>query len=433
MRHLLKIIGNFIITFIFLFSSKIYADTSYKAAIAFTDTNFLLSRDRHSKNDLETLDASFELLYDNTRYFKADIKPQLRIDFLNSDRNRYIPNEAYLTFYIPHHQWTIGEQIVHWGVSTFFNPTDSINRQDYEDNFFMPSKLGELIVAYHWDMPHGPPIENLSLDVMALPFFQTTPLPELNTRYNFIGHSGAIPYSLADGQENPHYPQAMGGAISLSLKSEHVDASIDYYHGPEKTPGYFLQIDGTGALRLKPFYYTVDMIGLNIEVPVNHFNFHLETAAKITTENDPKVHDVNFEDNNGVPKSYIQYVPGVDYIWHGNPGDLTLTLEYMGEPNFERKLRNFRPFQNDLFVGARFLFSDYRQSECEVGLVKDLGNEELALLTHVSTKLYKDLRGEVGALIVHRDGTTNSPISYFDNNSQVYAKVSYTFGGALKK
>ena len=422
----------FIFLFLFLSPKSGWAYLEYKIEPSFEHLSFFLNRDEYRTNDQETFELKFGFVYDNEKNFKTDLQPRFKIDFRDFSRNRYFPNDAYLKYYRP--QWEIwaGLQTMTWGVAESFNPTDIINRKDFEDNYYNPEKLGEAMAGFKYGWNQAGPFDSLTLTLLALPFFQEAPLPENDTRFALTGSIGGIPYSLFDDQDKMGPLQSIGGAFEISATVKNVDLSLDFYHGPERNPGFFLMIDDDGALRLQPFYYTIDMIGFNLEAPIGNFVLRFEGAGKITAINDAKEHDLAFEDNNAIPSNHLQLVPGFDYTFHNfaGAGDMRVTFEYLGEVDHKTTLRDFRPFKNDLFFGFQYDFNNTRSSQIKFGVIKDLANREVLITFAINSKIYKELKMEVKGVFIRRDDDlANSPVSFFDNNSYLLGRLSYAFGG----
>lgn len=408
-----------------------FASADLTATVAFENLNYLSNRDEHGINDQETFESDVKFIYDNKSHFKLNLHPRVKIDFLDPSRNRYIPNESYLLYYTNHFELSGGIKSPRWGLSNAYSPTDVLIRKDFEDNFYLPERLGEVTVEARYHPGSFGFLSDPTFQFLFFPIFQETPLPNSESRFTFDGSTGILPYSFINNQETLGYPKNLGGAFQFKSTIKPVDFAISYYHGPEKDPGYVLRIDNTGALRLRAFYYLIDMLGFEIQVPLGNFLFHFESAYKITSANDPKPHDVRFEDNNALPQSYFQFVPGVDYTFHQlfGSGALTLILEYLGEQSHESSLRNFRPFRNDLFFGARYEWMNSKETWLSLGTFKDLSNTESAILVDFSTKLVKELKLGLSALFVTQDADEDfSPLSYFDNNSFMLARLSYPFG-----
>lgn len=410
--------------FFLLLSPPLYAGSTLTGDIEFENVNFLIHRQNHSINDQENLNGTFTFIYDNEHSFKIDLEPRLKIDFLDSSLNRYLPNTAEIVLYSATNELRGGIGMIPWGVSHSFNPTDVLNRQDLEASFYRPERLGDVFIKGKKTFSH------LTFSAFLLPFFQETPLPENDNCFALKGSAGGLPYTLISHQDTPDYAKSLGEALTVSALIGRADLSLHYYHGPEHNPGFVLVTDSNGSLRLQGFYYTIHMIGTNIEIPLgNTLLFHLESAVKITSQQ--RRHVLNFQDNNAVPDSYFQMVPGIDYTVHNiGTGEIELTLEYLKEFNSGSGLRNFRAFQNDLFVGGRYRANNRQDTTAELGVIKDLTNPEAILLARFESHLYKEIKGGFEGILVRRGGN-NTLLSYFDNNSYLMAKLSYSFGGPL--
>ena len=417
------------LTLAMTFALPVQATTTLTGDVAFLNTNFLLHRNNHPINDQESVEAVLKYIYDNEHSFKLDLQPRLKIDFLDASLNRYLPNTAEAVFYSPAGEIRGGIGMIPWGVSHSFNPTDVINRKDLEANFYNPDRLGDFFLEGKKIFPQVGGFSDLTLTALVLPLFQETPLPENNNRFALAGTAGPAPYTLLTDQDTPGYPKALGGAFAASALVGRADLSLHYYHGPEHNPGFVLVTDSSGALRLRGFYYTIDMIGTNAEIPLAGLLFHFESAVKITSES--RTHIVSNGDNNAVPATYFQAVPGVDYtIQKIGDGEIEVTLEYLKEFNRGSGLRNFRPFQNDLFLGGRYRANNRQDTTAELGIIKDVTNRETVFVARAESRLYRNLKGGLESIAVIR-GSGDTPLSYFDNNSYIMAKLSTSFGGPV--
>jgi len=361
---------------------------------------------------------------------KVDLKPRLKVDFRNFSRNRYIPNEAYFLYYKPHFENAIGFQKISWGSSIFFNPTDVINRKDYEDNFYTPDKLGDVVLSAKTMTEKMGFLSDISAKLLIMPVFYETPLPENDTRFALTGNFGVIPFQKDIGQDHPDsYAKMFGAALDLRATTKMIDWQFIYYHGPERDPGFYLRTNNSGNLVIRPFYYNIDMIGLNAEANFGKFVFHAEVAFKITKLNDARTHQLGGNTTDIIPDTYLQYVPGIEYTIDGlfGGGSLIFSLEYLSENKREASLEDLRPFKNDIFFGTSLDFGNVKQSKIEVGAVKDLSNRELAIFFSLTTKLIKELKLAIEGAIIRQDPNQNEPLSFFDNNSFIQSKLSYTF------
>lgn len=411
------------------FTRPAWSFFEYQVSVKHTTTDFFIHRENHSINDQETLESSFEFVYDNEKNLKLLIKPWLKVDFLDASRNRYIPNETYFLYHHSHFEFSAGLQRVALGVSEVFSPTDVLNRYDLEDHFYSPSPLGELMVGAKYMVDQMGFLTDTTFQFVALPWFQETPLPENDTRFALAGTQSGISYSLIEPQEDPDFIKGFGVAFIFSTTINNFDLQLVYYHGPDRSPGYYLRVDDRGALRLGVFYYTIDMFGTNVEASVGDVIFHAETAYRLTTNNAFKAHDISPVRDNAIPNSYLQFVTGVEYTFVElfGPAHLRLMMEYTGEIADSSSYQSFRPFDHDIILGMQILFNNRLDSSLEWGVFKDLTQSEAVFYSEFSSKIYREIRCGVKGFFVNR-ASANQPFSMFDNNSYVTAFVLYDFG-----
>jgi len=274
------------------------------------------------------------------------------------------------------------------------------------------------------------PFTDVKLEVAIFPWLQETPLPDNDTRFALSGDYNGIPYQLDTVQNMPDsYFRSMGFGVFLSGMLSGFEWEFVYYHGPERMPGYFLTTNTSGALRLRPFYYTIDMIGSNFSLALGSFLFHVELATKITAGNNVVTHDIPGQTDDLVPNNYFQYVPGIDYTIENifGQGILRMTLEYYGENNTALKLGEYRPFKKDIFFGFEYDFNNPMMTQIKMGFMKDLSNTEFVSIIDFDTKVYRELKFGLRAVFVNRDSDANAPLTYFENNSFVSTRVSWGF------
>ncbi|MBX7148019.1 hypothetical protein K1X76_02950 [bacterium] len=408
----------------------------YKADLAFQNQHYFFSRSEHPINDQLNFEAEFGFLYDNRDNFLVNIKPLFYFDALDVNRMRYIPNEAYLKYYTNNIELSAGFQMVPWGVSRSFNPTDVMNRKDLERNYYRPERLGDPMVGFRYTNPQLGFLSQFGVDVYVLPVFMETPLPKFDSRFSLDNQAMGAAFTAFEEQEIAGYGRQIGAGLKVSGSIKATDISLHYYHGPERQPSFYLLLDNNLNLRIQPFYYTIDMIGFNVASVLGKFTLHAEAAYKITASNPEKPHQLPLANvSDAIPNNYFQFVPGVDYTFDGvfKTGTLILSAEYIGEDKHTNYFEEFRPLKNDIFLGTQFVLNDVRNTSFELGMMKDLSNEEMIVFFEAGTNVYKELRFTVGGSIINQDSDPDLPLSFFDNNTYVYSRLSYSFGGSLKK
>lgn len=433
--HDTKIKSILLLTFLttFFVSPSSFAKGSIKLTsnITLENRSFVFSRSDHSINDQPAIETDFSFIFDNQKNFILHLTPRLHYDALDSDLLRYIPNEAYLKFYNDHWELNAGLQIVSWGVAHSFNPTNVLNRRDMALNYYDPPLLGDPMVGIKWSSANVGLFSQLSFEAYVLPLFLETPLPCDESRFAITSNTGGLTFTKSNFQETPDYTKSVGAGFKASATIKSTDIALVFYHGPERTPAFYLFLDNTLNLKAQPFYYTIDMAGLDFTTVLGPITLRTEAAFKSTYFNDAKRHQIPLVDtSDAIPNSYAQFVGGIDYTIDGifSHGTLILIAEYIGENNHSTVFEEFRPLKNDVFVGLDLLLNDVRSTELKAGIIKDLNNSEMIVKLEGSTKIYKELKLSLGGMIINQDKDPNMPLSFFDNNTSVYTSLSYSFG-----
>lgn len=419
-----------LLLFILCIPKLVFAKSSLQLESSFESLQFIPNRSQFSINNQETLNLEFKFLYENEEYLKIDLRPRLKIDFFDFSRNRYIPNEANFIYEKNSFELLAGFHRLSWGSSWFMNPTDVINRRDLEDNIYDAEKLGDVMISAKFYRDHLAFLKDASLQIIFMPLFLETPLPENDTRFAIQGTYRGVTFNKADNQEHPDdYFNQFSLATRLAGTIGSVDSDLIFYHGPSRTPSHYGIINSSsGALQAKAYYYTITMIGLNLETSVSDFVFHIESAYTSTAFNGPKSHALIGLNSDVTPKSYFQFVPGIE--WHKanlfNKGSLTVLMEYYGEADRSAVIEEFRPFRNDLLLGTKLTLDNKGTTALELGWIKDLGNKESVVRLEASHNLTPDLRLSFQGVWVQRSSNTQELLSFFPNNSYVSVKLSHS-------
>jgi len=183
------------------------------------------------------------------------------------------------------------------------------------------------------------------------------------------------------------------------------------------------------APRLTPVYYRADSVGGSAQWALGPWVLKGETVYTFTSAAElPRRFKL------AVPKSYFQYVVGVDRTFTDVLGknEVTVSLEYSGEDNPRvTSLTGLRPFKSDLFIGARWQFHDQRRTEVRVFLAADVLKDEQLWLTEFNTTLYGNLKLVLEGQFVNR-GESKPPdrlsvFGIFPNNTNIRVAVRYEF------
>jgi hypothetical protein len=238
--------------------------------------------------------------------------------------------EAWGMYYNGFMSLSLGKKIVKWGRTDLFTPLSRFNPSDYilrspdfEDRD-MGNLLGELTLnAGPW----------FRLSVVATPLWNpsllmTSPL-KLPQNITLEMPGGIDP---ADGLHS----YGIRGDLMLGG----FDAGIQFFHGPDLTPGLAL----TGADYSDPMNPVISITG--VPYIINHAGLDFETVIApfvvrgTLAWSDPVEEK---EGNEEVPFSQVEWVAGIDWT----PGAVRITAEYSG-----KKVLDFYPSPYDPIIGT---------------------------------------------------------------------------------
>lgn len=418
----------FLILFLSVGHSQVLAGTRQQVQVELSETSFLYDRAQNDINDLLTLDAHYLLHYNNDKHFLLHIDPRLRLDFIDDNRNRYQPHEAYMGFFNDKWDFRFGLQKVNWGNGTLFNPTDVINRSDLEANYILREKLSDPIVSLIFNSANEAASTQVGLEAYVMPLFMATPLPQNNSRFSLSGEQNAIDYTLADEQDLPSYKNSFGTGFGLTLQNEVWDVRGYFYHGPKHVPGYALRVDNNGALRLQPFYYNINMLGFTTNITQNQVTLKSALSYKNTNGNDDYPHDIQPVEDDAIPKNSLEFLFGVDYELP-QPDDNTtvkLSLEYLGTTQEQPAYSSPILLQSDVLLAVSSNSNNKNGVRLMAGVLKDIGSREWLGLADFSFLLFEQIR--LGSQCFYTHATDDSALSLFDNTSYLKGYLSYSWG-----
>ena len=406
-------------------SKRARTDVKMKGHVELGYRAFLIDRGRGLTDDNVDLTGEADLTYDLSRVLRLRVHPRVAIDPLEQARNRYEPYDAYLEYTPDSWSFLVGQLIESWSAVEMFSPADLLNRRDLERNFYDPEKLGEVMARIRFASPDGGWFRQPTFSLYVLPVFRRTPLPTNHDRFRF-DITGDNVGDLSKKSVEPAFDVGFGARSTATLGS--ADLALFYYGGPGRLPSFAM--DPTSlAPRLTPVYYRADSVGGSAQWALGPWVLKGETVYTFTSAAElPRRFKL------AVPKSYFQYVVGVDRTFTDVLGknEVTVSLEYSGEDNPRvTSLTGLRPFKSDLFIGARWQFHDQRRTEVRVFLAADVLKDEQLWLTEFNTTLYGNLKLVLEGQFVNR-GESKPPdrlsvFGIFPNNTNIRVAVRYEF------
>ncbi|MFN2337632.1 MAG: hypothetical protein ABR544_01520, partial [Gammaproteobacteria bacterium] len=200
----------------------------------------------------------------------------------------------------------------------------------------------------------GQPMVNLALvrewgtlDLFLLPGFRERTFPGIEGRLR--------PALVVDTEQAVYESAREERRIDAALRWSHYigpwDLGLSHFHGTSREPRLLPGVDGDGQPVLVPRYDVIHQTGLALQRIAGDWLWKLELIRR-----------------SGQGDTFTAAVGGFEYTLVGlreSVMDLGLLLEYSFD---DRKNAAPNPFENDLFLGTRWVFNDVDGTEILAGL-----------------------------------------------------------------
>ena len=344
-------------------------------AISFDDSYTLELEIRGYPNDSEDQDrfdddvaASFEPEFQKS--FNQDdtiltFTPFGRWDSRDRERRHGDVRELHALHVAGSWETLIGVSKVFWGVTESSHLVDIINQTDFLEGFDGEDKLGQPMIR----LSHS--FEQSTLTLFALPGFREREFlaPDNPLSLPFLVDNGTPLYDSSDEDDHVDF------AIRYSGYRGIVDYGLSWFTGTSRDPGF---VQGEDE-RLIPFYAQIDQLGLDLQITYDAWLWKLETIRR------------EF-DNEGSGEDFTAAVGGFEYSFYGMADGL-YDLGVLAEYHYDsRDDVASIPFQDDLFLGVRFGFTDAESSEILAGVIVDLEDQSRSFRVEANRRVFTDAR-----------------------------------------
>ncbi|MGB5708405.1 MAG: hypothetical protein WBM41_16435 [Arenicellales bacterium] len=254
---------------------------------------------------------------------------------------------------------------VFWGVTESNHLVDIINQTDQLEGFDGEDKLGQQMIRI-----------SRSFDQSALTLFV---LPGFRER-QFLSQDNPLSLPFPIDNDSPLYDSPdeqdhIDFAARFSGYRGIIDYGFSWFSGTSRQPDFVPGGDG----RLIPFYAQIDQLGLDLQITSEAWLWKLE-AIRRDFENDASGED------------FSAAVGGFEYSIYGLADgmfDLGLLAEYHYDSRDDRATV---VFQNDLFAGLRFGFTDAESSEILAGVFVDQDDQSTSFRVEANRRIFTDAR-----------------------------------------
>lgn len=260
-------------------------------------------------------------LQNSLNYEKAILKSDLRVlkgMFFDEEKLIVQPRELFAGYISERFDFLAGYQIVNWGRTDGFNPTNNITPND---NFFLSAepddqKKSNLLLRLKYRFT--PQIE---LEFIAIPYYAAS-----DYRFDLFGLDGNVQFNNTLLPERKLKNGTLAARMNFELPA--AGWSFSFFDGFDPFHGFDVESvdwpNGQPKLNNTPTPYRKTTIGADAAIPVGNYIFRGEAAYNNTKNSENKMY---------IPETDVSYVLGVETQLAG----ATLIGQYIGKliPDFE--------------------------------------------------------------------------------------------------
>jgi len=210
----------------------------------------------------------------------------------------------------------LGEQIVSWGRTDGFNPTNNITPNNYF--FFSGNPDDQKIPNFmlKTDIRFSPQID---WEVIAIPIFR----PSMY-RYNLFNMGENVSFAEAIVPDKTFENGSLATKLNIELSG--IGFSASWFHGYDPFYGFDLKnVDfatGSPVITYIPSFYQKNTIGLDATIPIGSWIVRGEGAFNLTKNDEKKMY---------TPNNDIGFVAAIEH----NFGGFVTILQYVGKHTFD--------------------------------------------------------------------------------------------------
>ena len=226
--------------------------------------------------------------------------------------------EAYAGISANSFELLLGEQIISWGRTDGFNPTNNITPNNY---FFLSADPDDQKIPNFMlksNIRFSPSVE---WELIMIPVFRPS-----EYRYDLFSMGDNV--SFLDAILPERTVKNSSFATRLDFELSKIGFSVSWFNGYDPFYGFDLEntdfSSGSPVVTYISSYYKKNSIGLDLAIPAGTWIIRGEGAHNITSNDENKIY---------IPNSDISYVIGLEHDF----GGFTTILQYIGKYTFDYK------------------------------------------------------------------------------------------------
>jgi len=284
-----------------------------------------------------------------------------------------------------------------WGVTESRHLVDIINQAAIADNIDEEVKLGQSMVKWQTHQDWG------NLQAFWLPTFRERIFPDADNRLTTSPPVDADSSRYSSNAKKKHQDFALRYANTI----DSWDIGLAYFKGTSRDPLLDPLINGS-QLVLSPYYEQIEQASIDLQHTGDGLLLKLEAIQR-------------HGDRQG---SYNAMVTGFEYTSVG-VFDSAMDLGYLVEYLYDQRGDDATtPFQNDVFLGIRWVANNIAQTSLLIGVYQDMQISSQALRLELNTRLQDNLVLEVEGQAFRNIAVTDLLYSF---RSDDYLRVTLKF------
>lgn len=359
----------------------------------------------------------------NKTFFYGDIRVREGL-FFNERQTIFELKEAYAAYVDEYVSVSLGNQIVKWGRTDGFNPTNNITPTDY---FFLTPDPDDQLMSNFMLRSKVRISSFAELDFIALPLFK-----ESNYRYELFNISEEAKFYEAVLPERSFDNASFGARLDFVLPS--IEFAFSYFYGYD--PFYGFRVNDVQLFPAVNIYYIPDFykkstIGADFAIPLKQSIVRGEIAYNHTKDYKSNMHIPMPDISNvfGIEHNFLKTIFILQYIGQynidfynlqepvpPNPDDIPGQIQYAHDMiNYESELFNRRIFNQQQEFNHAVMISlnrsfAYELLNFEFSGYYNFTSEEVFARPKINWKITDNLAASFGASLMF--GPDNSVFYY---------------------
>ena len=325
---------------------------------------------------------------------RLQFEPFLRVDVQDDERSHFDLRELNYSQRFSNFDLLIGNAQIFWGVAESRNVVDVINQFDEVENSDETDKLGQPLIRFGKFTDIG------RFEVYYLPYFRERTFPGGDGRQR-----GPLTVDLDNAEYDEGREEWAGDfALRYQHQIDQFDIGIHVFTGTARAP--FLKSNGEGTSHI-PIYQKLTQGGVDIQRTWDAWLLKLEVVIA---------------DQSG--DNFTSNVFGLEYTFFdfSNSGiDIGILFEGLYDNRDENKTASTL-FENDIFVGARFTWNDFQESELLLGAIIDWKTGSMFSSIEYERRIGENMKFEVEAQYFLANDS--EPLAQFERDSNLTLKLT---------